>query len=536
MIVMPSSAPAIRHAAAVSAPVTRTSDRTILRGGAVAVLALNLIGWVMLYRHVLFTGDDFNHVARGGHPGGRMSAGDIWQSYVTDYTEVNGRAADAIARIILQNDVHTWQLLGPLVLTAIPACIWMWATTGRAWEFRQRSALPVLLLSASIPFVLLAVRPVVGGQAIFWVTAAIGYFGAVLLTLASGLYFAAALDHPVHPGWGAAVALPIMLTHLFHETSSFALMAMIVAFWVLGGRRVRTVQNLVLTALSAAAFLANALSPGALSRFSRYDSSPTTGGYVEYLAGFERGSFVLLNLAWPGLLLVAATTAVGMATRRTASGVALLAGVSLLLGWNAVRSIRADNDAEIYAPSGIDRLLPYLFVGVLALLFWHCLSAIPTHGRAPVLLLAATVGAAAIPVALGAWDRGHVPAAVFAYAFAIAVAVPTFTQAWEHGRRPGTVLIAGLIGGAVLVTAVTTGLTTYRGLEANAREWNASMRQIEEAKEGAQHTVNLPRAARMPAPSLVYHNAWSTSRFEYIRDYYEIPPNVKIQHTPTRSR
>lgn len=517
----------LTHSATTPTSEARHAGRGTL---AVAfVFTLQLACWLLLYRWLLFTGDDFLHTGAPRRLHGQMTAGEILQSYMRDYTQINGRAADAVARVVMQSGVTGWQIAGPVVITVTSAIAYLLirgdttrrSTVSRVW---------LAVTTAGVPLMLLTLRPALGGQVYFWISAAVGYLVGTLLLLAAGsFYLVAHRSTPSTPVLAGAATL-MVITHLFHETASVGLLLMGVVFWVYHPFRQVDRRILWVSIASLAGFLANLLSPGSLARLLMATGSetPDAVGLPERIV---RGATMLLTLVWPALLIIAVAAGLIALRRRSVTGWALT-GVGAAAG--ALGAGRALRGVSVRDVQGVDLLGPWLLAGFLALAAMLVLTERQAVQYTTVHLLAGTAGCAAIPVVMGTLERGHFPAATLAYFTALSLlsdAVRSVDGARETGRAGGRTRAVVLAAVAVPIVVVLpfTALHTYRATKANHDVWAVTERQIDDAVHGRRSTVEFPDARHMPAPEYVYSNAYLMRRYEpMIRSYYGLGADVKV--------
>ena len=500
--------------------------------GTVAVALVFLaqwLTWLVLYRWLLFTGDDYLHTGGPRRLHGQMTAGEILQSYVRDYTEINGRAADTLARVVMQSGVTGWQLLGPVVITLISVVAYRVILSEGG---RPMTAVRLWLaaLVVSVPFMLLALRPALAGQVYYWVSAAVGYLVGVLLLLLAGSFYLAVRRTRLSTAAMAAFAVLMVVTHLYHETASVGLLVMGVAFWLYHPRTDVDRRAAWVSLASLAGFLANLFAPGSISRLFMATDADAPGA-LSLMARFAQGATMLHMLVWPAVLVITAA-AVVLAVRRFS----LLRLAVVLFGvvTTALGVVRAARGADVRVLDGAERMLPWVFAAFLVLALTVAFTQRRAIGYATVHLLAGAAGCAAIPVVVGALERGHLPAALLAW-FAAASFLLDVVR-----RRPSTSASPAAPGGAgwlllaavvlpILLVAPATAVHTYRATHANHTMWTRTERQIAEAVQGHRDTVEFPDTRAMPFPDHVYNNAYLMRRYEpMIRSYYGLDEDVTV--------
>lgn len=507
----------------------RWHGRPWVAAAVAAVFVLEGLTWLALYRWLLFTGDDFLHTGGPGRLHGRMTAQELLQSYARDYTQINGRAADTLARVVMQWGVTGWQLLGPVVITLISATAYVLMRIGKG-RLTPSLQLWQAIMAAGIPLIVVALRPELAGQVYFWISAAVGYLVGVLLLLAAGSFYVTVrrmrLSTPALVGYAGLM----VLTHLYHETASVGLLAMGVVFWAYHPRRQVDGRVAWVSAASVAGFLANLLSPGSLSRLLMA-TGPRSPEALGLLDRMSRGATMLHTLVWPAVL-IAAVAAVLLVLRRPSvkgAALALVGGVTAALG--AARTLRGE---DVRVLEGVDVILPWVFAAFFLLLFVLAFTNRQSVGYTTLHLLAGAAGCGAIPVVMGTFERGHLPAALLAWFASVSLLIdlvrtgpsspapPTFKR-WTGRVVLGAVLIP------FVIAVSTTAVHTYRATRADHAVWEQTERQIAEARRGTRDTVVFPDARRMPYPQYVYNNAYLMRRYEpMIRSYYGLGPDVSV--------
>lgn len=519
---------------ATTTPGTASPAPELRRGArwptaaVVAVYALQWVAWTLLYRWLLFTGDDFLHTGGPRRLHGRMTAGELLQSYVRDYTEINGRGADTVARIVMQFGATGWQVVGPVVITLISVCAYGLILTGRARPPVQ-VRIWLALVTSGVPFMLLALRPALAGQVYYWISAAVGYLVGVLLLLAAGSFYLlvrrGCLGVPALVGY----AVLMVITHLFHETASVGLLMMGVAFWLRHPRREVQRGAVWVSLASLAGFLANFLSPGSFSRLFMA-TAPAGPDALSLVERIVRGATMLHTLTWPAVLAIAAAAALMAARHPSVLGasLAVVGAATGLLG--AMRALRG---ADVRVLDGAEVVLPWIFALFLVLAVAVAFDRRGTVSYGSLHLLAGTAGCGAIPVVMGTFERGHLPAALLAWFAAASFLVDAAPAGLTTPGRPSAARASHAVLGAVLVAFLVvvpaTAVHTYRATQANHGMWRKTERQIDAAAQGLRATVEFPNTRIMPYPDHVYSNAYLLRRYEpMIRSYYGIDDDVKI--------
>lgn len=526
------------------------------RAGAwlAGIWAAHLVYWFVVFRFHLVQGDDYLNAGRSGQPGGRTTLAQWWSNYWFDYTQVNGRATDALVRALLAPGPWLWPLLAPVVFTLVAVLLWRWAADGvgpgsGGW----RSVLPGAA-GASWALIAIATLPGIGGDALFWMSSAVSYVVPSAITLFVGLRLAAYLrGEPTRTGQVVATGLAILAAHLLHEISSFTTAALVASCWFLGGRAGD--RRLVgWTCVSAVGLAVQLLAPGFWARFGLFRGAGGDLGSVGWLQAVPTGAHHLWLMTWPVLIalvalvgaLLTTTTAAGRAPDRSAK----LAAAACVLGCAlavATRVLRA----TLFPPASAEVSLPLLAVSWLAVtLLGGGLAAAARRLAAAgfrecALALVGATGAALLPVVLGlATVRAVLPTFLWLLAATLAAAGPALqprrAPRTPHGShtphaRQGDLAASGLAARRVAIAALACGCAiavpasalVLTGMAANAERWQPAALQLEEAARGQRTTVSLP--ASFPRPEYLYARAFDEGRYAgYLRLFYGLPDGVEV--------
>lgn len=520
-------------------------------GGTAAWLAgiwaAHLVYWFVVFRFHLLQGDDFLNAGKSGQPGGRTTLAQWWSSHWYDYTQVNGRAADSLVRALLAPGPWLWPVLAPGVFTVIAVLLWRWTADGfgparPGW----RLVLPAAA-GASWALVAVATWPRIGGDALFWMSASMSYVVPTGVTLFIGLRLAAHLrGEPARTAQVAATAAAILAAHLLHEVSSFTTAALVVACWLLGGRRGdRTLVGWTVT--SAVGLTAQLAAPGFWARFAVYSGDGGGRGGAGWPQTVPAGAYTLWLATWPVLValvalvaaLLAGGAAAGRLPARRAWVAAGAAGAGTVLGLLilALRALLgAPEGSAVAAPVTV---LLWLATALLAGGLAAAAPPLATCGfRECALALAGAAGAVCLPLALGIGTvRAYLPTLVWLLAATLAAAGPALTPgrcahlprarcAEPHaGALQRRIAIAVLGSGCAI--AVPASALVLTGMAANAARWEPAAAQLDEAARGARVEVTLP--ASFPRPEYLYARAFEQSHYEgFIRLYYGLPDDVEL--------
>ncbi len=519
-------------------------------GGAAAWLAgiwaAHLIYWFVVFRFHLVQGDDYLNAGMSGQPGGRTTLAQWWSSYWVDYTQVNGRATDALVRALLAPGPWLWPLLAPVLFTLVAVLLWRWAADGVGpGRGDWRSVLPGAA-GASWALIAVATLPRIGGDALFWMSSTVSYVVPTALTLFVGLRLAAWLRGEV-TGVGQAVVTggAILTAHLAHEISSFTTAALVTSCWFLRGR-FRDRRLIAWTVTSAVGLTAQLLAPGFWARFGAFRDGGDDRGPGVWIQAVPTGAHHLWLTTWPVLvalvaLVCAVLTAAATAGRVPASRARVAAGACA--GGCALAIAAMAWRALATPPDSVEVGLPLLAVSWVsgALLVGGFLAAAPLLSSAGypecALALAGATGAALLPVALGiATVRAFLPGLLWLLAATLAAAGPALAPRLAahafparldavSGRVPRGLAVAALAAGCAI--AVPASAVVLTGMMANDERWRPTGAQLEAAARGERATVSLPDS--FPRPEYLYSRAFDRERYEgYIRLYYGLREEVEV--------
>ena len=539
-------------------------------GGTAAWLAgiwaAHLVYWFVVFRFHLVQGDDYLNAAMSGQPGGRTTFAQWWSNYWLDYTQVNGRATDALVRALLAPGPWLWPLLAPVLFTLVAVLLWRWAADGvgpgnGGW----RSVLPGAA-GASWALIALATLPGIGGDALFWMSSAVSYVVSSAISLFVGLRLAAYLrGEPTRTGQAVATGLAILAAHLLHEVSSFTTAALVASCWFLGGR-VGDRRLVGWTCVSAVGLAVQLLAPGFWARFGVFRGARGDPGAVGWLQAVPTGAHHLWLITWPVLIalvalvgaLLTTTAAAGRLPVRSARLAAAVCGLGCTLAVAAM-VLRA----ALFPPASAEVSLPLQAMSWLAVaLLGGGLAAaarlLAADGfRECALALVGAAGAALLPVVLGlATVRAFLPTFLWLLAATLAAAGAAlqprraphtpYGSHTPHGprtpygshtshARQGDLAASGPVARRVAIAALACGCAiavpasalVLAGMAANAKRWQPAALQLEEAARGQRTRVSLP--ASFPRPEYLYVRAFDEARYGgYLRLYYGLPDEVEV--------
>lgn len=353
-----------------------------------------------------------------------------------------------------------------------------------------------------------------GRRCRFWTTSAIGYFGSILLVLASGFIFVRACETPIPRNQARHfLGIPlIFLTHIYHELSSFSLAAIVFASWLFYRRNLRNRVAVSYTAASGFGFLVHISAPGIWSRTSNFEEQRT----VPFWDRLKLGSDLYVEMAWPALLLIVAIMVLLVGKKHWAAALSLLS-VSLLV---VVSLARED------MPLG--RLAENQWSPVLLILLFICgvvwfSGNRGVLGAAPLLMWFAMAGALVIPLMLGIGARGHVPATYLTYA----VGVIALARSFRAIHRPIWFSVTALVLVLSTVLVPVSAIQINADMGRNEERWNQVATQINQAQAGTRSVIEIP--AEWPHPYLMYGYAFDSRYDDVIRQYYDLPSHVQFR-------
>lgn len=538
------------------------------------VLGLGILAyWLLVFRWHLVQGDDFTNAARAEHPGGAMSPAEWWSAYAYDYTQMNGRLADSIVRLVMLPGHWFWQLAGPLLFATVTVQLLHCGLAGaRAAGRRAPWWVFAVLAVAAASVIPLLVRevPTITGDALFWTSATVTYVlpAALVLTVTAAVGAAAARAPggvPVRPARLAWVTAVIVLAELVQEESAVAVLLVVAVAALLGGRRARLPWPWV--AATAVGFAVKVAAPGIRVRAGTMGDSGAPLGPDELVRRAANAAQVVATTATPalagaavlgGLLAVLALRGhpAARAVSHRAAAWALAAAIVAALATAALAAI-AWHRTQIGMPVldvaalRIGGLRPVALgavgAGALAAAALATLAVAlrPLLGPAPVLLVVAAAGSLAAPAGIGVvTPRGYVVAYLVLCALALHLAGAMLAAATRRpdesapeaaARRaePGRVLArvgAAAVAAATLVAAIVAApavLRMPRDMRDNHAIWAGVERQLDAIRAGRCSRITVPTG--FPHPTYITANGFSEWYEPAMNLYYDVPAGTVWQ-------
>ncbi|GAB78462.1 hypothetical protein SAMN05421595_2731 [Austwickia chelonae] len=514
----------------------------------IAVSGLFLAYWLKVFQYHLVQGDDFLNAAMAGRPGGRMNLIEWWGTYMHDYTEVNGRMADALVRLLLIPGAWLWRILGPVTFLATT---WLIYRAGTA-SLRARGAElpfwagPVLWVAAacSVPFMIWRI-PIIAGDAIFWMSSTVTYVISTVFVMIAVLGLARLSDgvRPARPTI-AAFGVAILLAHLLHEESSLAMAAAVVATWLVAAHLRQDRILWVWSGVSLAGFLLQTCAPGVWARFALTNGGDgpkgVNSGMLAKLANAEQ---VLATATGP--LLIAATLfatlfvccrPVGWVLRGVAVASVLSAVVvDQLAVYRLAKGLRIFEAGIADVTDRLPVVLPGLlgvavvFGGLLVLGF----ALRESFGSLFFVMLAAAGGSLVAPFAIGVvTPRSYVPPFLFLAAVVVILAAQVLADqvenpvGWTKVRLVAAAVVV-LACGATYYNSAPVAQRLPKEMAANERVWRTVEAQIDRARSGQCTKVEMPKS--FPRLYLFYSGAYLETRYAgYMKLYYELPEKASF--------
>lgn len=528
---------------------------------------------LLLSHYSFLQGDDFLHMAIGGQAYGRFSAADWLRIWHDDYFYTNGRMADALLRLILRPGVPAARLVIGLTLTALIAALY---TLSRLSGANRTASAPkpstawgVICLGAFC--LLLYSHPYIYADCIGWFSGAVNYLlpsSLILWGLVPSFYWSAGQKPPA--ALTITATLLLVIGQLAHEQTDLA-----VAFFFLSlllfhslkrrslakGQLPQMLLSLLVTGLHMAA-------PGIRRRLA---SLPDAGGdkplvrlwlntadSSQELVWVLRGDLmmlagVLLLLLWrPAcriksgrqrcgqsllLLLVTAANLTLMYLRRSWGLHALTAGLAPGTGISGLSGHRIILAAE----SSLALIALAVVVAVIIL------SDPQPLVQGQIAVLAALIGAAGIPLALGSQNvRSYLTSGILLsllYLSLLQISLTNYMATNPHAgqllkpeltpacRRPGPAIkvAAALLSGLVLFFSVQLcRLTVYRAKQ-NAQVWTKLENKLSASAQNPTSSISMLNVEDFPYPDYLYFKAYDQGRYEaVIRLYYAVPASCRL--------
>ncbi|GAB78463.1 hypothetical protein AUCHE_09_00680 [Austwickia chelonae NBRC 105200] len=400
----------------------------VLAGTVGVILLAHLAYWMYAFHFHVLQGDDYYNATVSGHPYGRLSFSEWIASYVYDYTSLNGRFADTLVRALLAPGPWFWQVVGPLLFTAVVTLVWLWGLSASSGVRRWASGRSVALLvgSATLFPVMIATKLAVAGDVLFWMSATVSYVFTVFFALIGGfVLMRVASGRKVGVPLLVVGSLAIVVTHLMHEQGSVGMAALVIATWIVTRRGHRGPALWVCTAASVAGLVAQAVAPGYWLRLTEFNS-PETAQSGNRLAQLANGTQALVDTGWSFVLMVSFFV-VAAAWSRRRDTLVIIGGCLALTGgigsWLISRhrltrsTLRVMTTNEPFANDRI-AMVAAIAVGLLVLcvvgLLIVTIAGRDVLGPIPAMAVLAAMGGGAIPWVIGLLSfRAYLPTNVW---------------------------------------------------------------------------------------------------------------------------
>jgi|GEM_PF-4308397 len=495
-------------------------------------VGLAALGWALVLRHGFPHGDDLLHAMAGEEPGDARTLRGWLETWRFDYAYRNGRAADAVARLILLGGRPGALVVGVLVMVLAGIATWPWLRM--AGPGRGRRALWGAL-GLGVPFLAVQAHSWLTGEGLLWVSGLANYPLATLAFLVAGAAVSGAL--PPRLTWAV---LPVVLyAHIGHEMSAVA--TLVVTALALGLRRPgdgrpRAAQwAAILTSVVGFAVLATA--PGLWRRTAEEDLA------LPLLQALSRTTllFASLSLGWwlalGGLALLGARLA-GRAPRWGTASLGAAAWLLLLLArrrWPRIADLCAEADTAVPATLlalAVIAAAAVLVVSVLGLVV-HAWGALATY---PVLALSlAGVLSAGVPIVASVCGQRAfflpVTALVLAVACALRLVLEALGRTGDRGQRLARTLTV-LAAVATLVSAAAYVTLTSERAARNAAAYDTFVASVEAARTAGEGVVVVPD---LPEEGYAYRRAYFLGRYGCdLRYFYDLPDGVVLTDVERR--
>ncbi|WP_149814545.1 DUF6056 family protein [Serinicoccus marinus] len=510
-----------------TAPARPVDGATPSRVGRVAVVVAVLAagcGWALVLRHGFPHGDDVLHAMAGQQPGDVRTVSGWLASWRFDYSWRNGRAADAVARLILLGGRPGAAVVGALVMVFMGLATWPWL---RMAGGSRRLVASWAALGLALPFLAVQAHSWLTGEGLLWVSGLANYPLATLSFLVAAAAVSGALG-----GRGAWLALPVVLyAHIGHEVSAVAtLVATLLALALRRpGRGQRGTWAAVVVSLAGFAVLATA--PGLWRRTTEEDL------VLPLLQALARTTlmFASLTLGWwlvLGTLAVVGAVLAGRGTRWVAVVAGLAAWVALWLvrrRWPRLADLCADADTAVPATA-----LAVLTIGAAAVLVVSVLDltvhAWGARAAYPVLALTgAAVVAAGVPIVASVCGQRAfflpTTALVLAAGCALRLVLGALADRGVRGERAArSLLVLGVLG-AVVSAGAYVAVTSSRAAR-NAAAYDAFVTEVEAARSAGSGEVVVPE---LPEEGYAYRRAFYLARYACdLRHFHDLPDGVLL--------
>lgn len=497
----------------------------------VLAVALAALGWALVLRHGFPHGDDLLHAMAGDEPGDARTLRGWLETWRFDYTYRNGRAADAVARLILLGGRPGALVVGVLVMVLAGIATWPWLRTAAPDRSRQ---LLWGVLGLGVPFLAVQAHAWLTGEGLLWVSGLANYPLATLAFLVAG----AAVSGALSPRATWAVLPVVLYAHIGHEMSAVA--TLVVTALALGlrrppGGRPGATWAAILTSVVGFAVLATA--PGLWRRTAEEDLA------LPLLQALSRTTllFASLSLGWWLALGALALLGARLAGRAPRWGTTLLGAAAWLLlllarrRWPRIADLCAEADTAIPATLlalAVIAAAAVLVVSVLVLVVhaWGALAAYPVLA----LSLAGVLSAGVPIVASVCGQRAFflpVTALVLAVACALRLVLDALGRTGDRGQRLARTLTVLAVVASLVSAAAYVTLTSERAAR-NAAAYDTFVASVEAARTAGEGVVVVPD---LPEEGYAYRRAYFLGRYGCdLRYFYDLPDGVVLTDVERR--
>lgn len=494
-----------------------------------ALLLAAYLYWRFMLRWFFLQRDDFWLVSITDDPYGKFDAGEFLWRWWHDWSQRNGRSADALVRALLRPGAEAVGWLAPAVLTAASAAAWRWLPPWRGTRTGTDVVARLLLLTV-LPILVLAV-PQVSGNTVFWGAGIGNYVVPTGLALLAASWWV----RPPRSGRQAVLAaVTIVAAGALHELAALTVFTVTHAWWWLHRRSV----DRRAAVLIAAAYVAMVLGLSGPGRWRRLESLGTgSTGLDRWLTPAARFTSELLlqtALLWVAVGLVMTLAAVAtwrhgpVRRRRWVGGASLVLWSAGAAAWWLARSWRPDDlrcsqVAPLADGVGVAAVGMLLAAGVTILAAGVLLGQLrPSLGSAPLLAAAGGLATLPLPMVTGVCaPRVWYPPLVWALVLA---GVLVHALVARGVLRPWVLAVVTLLA---LALAGRFALSAEPGLRANHESFQGVLKQIPSVQEAGEGTIVFPQEVPHPqyGKAPVYRLASIACAF---RTYYDVPASVVL--------
>ncbi|NJP40620.1 hypothetical protein HCH52_06095 [Oscillospiraceae bacterium HV4-5-C5C] len=539
--------------------------------GCTGILAVCLL----LSHYNILQGDDFLHMAIGGQAHGRFTAADWLQSWHDDYFYTNGRMADALLRLVLRPGVPAARLIIGLTLAALIAALYnlsRLSSPGLYQEAPGPSTAWAMICFGAFSLLLYS-HPYIYADCIGWFSGAVNYLlpsSLILLGLLPSFYWSAGLKPP------AAVliisTLCLITGQLAHEQTDLAVLFYFITLLLYSSLKRRYLTKgqyaQILLSLLISGFHFSA--PGIRRRLS---SLPVSSGDQPLIRLWMRTADSSQEFVWVlrwGLILLALVLLLLIwRPARRSQAVCQRSVQSLLLLFLTAANITLMYlrrswglhvlTAGLPEGSGLSSLSwPRLFIAVQSSLGLIALAAIvlaillsdpEAQVQRQITVLAALIGAAGIPLALGSQNvRSYFTSGIFLSLFYLSLLQSCLTD--DLTTRPASRLKSSrqpaaspvrlrsdlfrkaaviLVTTLVLVSSLQVFRTTVYRARQNAQVWSEIENKLTASGDNLPAGIAMLNVADFPYPDDLYFMAYDQGRYEAaIRLYYAVPASCQL--------